>query len=181
VYEYEGEQLEVEEILRGWLKGSRNNTERGRRVLGYIRTGRVKVPRLARQVQRRALRLRTPDDLHIYVAPCRRGINKLGFTRKPVQRHQQLRREFPLRVTGFYSAVWMVQRGNVRQIEAWSHAFAHAISPRIAHYGEYHRLPAKLLAEIVLAVAEWLGFTIIQIVPAWHLEGRLAGTRRAMT
>jgi hypothetical protein len=183
VYEYEGEQLEVEDILRGWLKGSRNNTERGRRVLGYIRTGRLKVPRLARQVQRRALRQRTPDDLHIYVAPCgRRGLNKLGFTRKPVRRHQDLRRTFPS-VTGFYSAVWIVQRGNARQIEAWSHAFAHAIArdPALYHYDEYHRLSAKLLAEIVLAVAEWLGFTIIRIVPALHLEGRLAGTRRTMT
>ena len=95
VHEYEAEQLDVETTLRCWLKGSRNTPERGRRVLAYIRTGRVKVPKLARQLQRQALRLRTPDDFHIYVAPCRRGIKKLGFTREPVQRHQQLQREFP--------------------------------------------------------------------------------------
>jgi hypothetical protein len=112
------------------------------------------------------------------VAPCCRGIKKLGFTRKPVQRHQQLRREFP-QVTGFYSAVWIVQRGHTKQIEAWSHAFAHAIAPRIRLYAEYHPLPAKLLAEIVLAVAEWLGFTIIQILPALHLEAEVITKRAA--
>jgi hypothetical protein len=178
VHEYEAEQLEVEEMLRGWLKGSRNKTERGRRLLSYIRTGRVEVPRLARRVQRRALRQRTPDDLHIYVAPCLpRGINKLGFTRRPAQRYKQLRAfrwGSPLG-NGFYSAVWIVQRGNARQIEMWSHAFAHAISPPIPRHDEYHRVQAKLLAEIVLAVAEWLGFTIVQIVPALRLEGRLVG------
>lgn len=171
---YLHEQYDAEDKVRAWLKGSRNITERGRRALAYIRTGRVLVPKLARQAQRRALRESTPDELHVYVAPCGRGVNKLGFTRKPIERHRGLRRElWRPRVRGFYRWVWIVQRGNARQIEAWSHAFARAVAEPIRLAEEYHRLPARLLAEIVQAVAGWLGYTIVQVVPALRIEGRV--------
>jgi len=75
--------------------------------------------------------------------------------------------------------VWIVQRGHAQQIEAWPQAFAHAIAPRTRLYAEYHPLPAKLLAEIVLAVVEWSGFTIIQILPALHLEAEVITKRAA--